>query len=112
MRFRVGGKVFEGRTRNVSRGGLCAELADTVPLGTVVDIDMTLVFDDDMRSEALRLPARVVWCTDLDEAHQVGVVFLPLDAERSQYVTMFLRYLDDARAVKAPRASTVDERFG
>ena len=88
---RVGGKAFEGRTRNVSRGGLCADVSDAVPVGAEVTVDLVLVFDDDAQSEPLRLPARVAWCTPLDDAFQLGLSFKPLDAQLSQYLTLFLR---------------------
>ena len=55
--FRVGTKVFEGRTRNVSRGGLCATTADALTTGTDLDLDIVLVFDDGMQSEALERAA-------------------------------------------------------
>jgi hypothetical protein len=109
--FRIGTTLIEGRTRNVSRGGLCAELADPIAMGSDIDVDIVLVFDDGMQSEALRLPARVAWCTTVDEAHQIGVSFRGLDKKRSEYLGMFLRYLDDQRADKAPREMSLDDRF-
>ena len=110
--FHVGKKTFEGRTQNVSRGGLCATLADSLPVGVDIDISITLVFDDEMQSEALRVPARIVWWHRLvDEANQVGISFRPLDAKRSEYLGVFLRYLDDRRTEKRPRDLSVDDRF-
>jgi hypothetical protein len=109
--FHVGDQVYEGRTKNLSRGGLCADLADRLPNGSDVDVSIVLVFADGVQSEALRLPARVAWCTDVDDAHQVGIAFRPLDAERTEYLSVFLRYLDDRRAEKAPRGLSVDDRF-
>ncbi len=111
MTFHIGPKTFEGRTQNVSRGGLCATLADSLPVGVDIDISITLVFDDDMQSEALRVPARIVWCTVVDDANQVGISFRPLDAQRNEYLGVFLRYLDDRRAEKRPRDLSVDDRF-
>jgi len=108
---RWGGKAFEGRTRNVSRGGLCADVSDAVKVGADVTVDLVLVFDDDAQSEALKLPARVAWCTPLDEAFQIGLSFKPLDAQLTQYLTLFLRYLDDSRGDKAPREQSLDDRF-
>jgi hypothetical protein len=103
---------IEGRTRNVSRGGLCATLADPVAVGTDLDVDLALVFEDDAKSDALRLPARAVWCTSVDDAHQVGLAFRPLSAEASEYLTLFLRYLDGAKVEKANRSvPEIDDRF-
>jgi PilZ domain len=109
--FRVGAKAFEGRTRNVSRGGLCATISDAVPNGTDIDVEIVLVFDDGMQSEALRLPGRVAWCTTVDEANQVGISFRGLDKQRSQYLTMFLRYLDDQRTEQPAGEQSLDDRF-
>lgn len=111
--FHVGPKSIGGRTQNLSRGGLCADLADAIPNGTSLDVDIQLVFDDIGESEALRLPARVVWCTTVDEAYQVGLCFRPLSAEQAQYLTLFLKYLDDGTPTqRSRRESTLDKRFG
>ena len=111
MTFFVGAdQRHEGRTKNLSRGGLCADVAEPIPTGIDVDVGIALVFDDAV-SEELRLPARVAWCTPLDEGHQVGVSFRPLDAEHAEYLAVFLRYLDDHKAEKSPRAANVDDRF-
>jgi Tfp pilus assembly protein PilZ len=107
------GHAISGRTSNVSRGGLCATLSEQIAVGTEIEVDIQLVFEDDLQSEPLRVPARIVWCTSVDDGHQVGVGFLPLDAERSEYLTMFLRFLhDDGDPAGNKRALSVDERFG
>jgi hypothetical protein len=108
------GAAHQGRTTNVSRGGLCADLDVALPVGSEVELDLQLVFDDDAQSEPLRLPARVVWCTPLDEGHQLGFAFRPLTRDAAEYLTMFLRYLDDrSRPTRVPRAErSIDDRFG
>ena len=108
--FRVGGKAFEGRTRNVSRGGLCATISDAVDSGADLDVEIVLVFDDGMQSEALRLPGRVAWCTTVDEANQIGISFRALDKKRAEYLGMFLRYLDDSHAEAPAREQSLDDR--
>lgn len=106
------GRELSGRTRNVSRGGLCATLAEEVAVGTEIAVDLQLVFAGDLQSEPLRLLARVVWCTSVDDGHQVGVSFLAPTAEATADLTMFLRYLDDSEARPAPPdAVSVDDRF-
>lgn len=111
--MRVGGKQHQGRTTNVSRGGLAADLAEKLAVGTEVECDLQLVFDDDQQSEPLRVPARIVWCTALEEVFQIGVAFKPMDAEKAQYLTLFLKYLDDSGPrVKTPKAErSVDDQF-
>jgi hypothetical protein len=73
-------EVSRGRSRNVSRGGLCVEVDRAVAAGATVGVAMTLVFDDNGESEALVLAARVAWCTPLGDRFQVGCQFLPLPA--------------------------------
>lgn len=113
VRFRFGAKATHGRTRNVSRGGLCANVGNAIPLGTDVTVDMMLVFDDGLQSEALSVPARVAWCTTVDDEYQVGVSFKPMNAQMTKLVATFLNYLGEERAPKAPRVEkSIDDRFG
>lgn len=109
-----GQQSIQGRTQNVSRGGLCADLADAVPVGTDVEVDLQLVFENEEHSEPLRIPARVVWCTSVDDAHQIGLCFKPMSAELAKYLGMFLRFLDSEERVKNDkrRDTPVDEKFG
>src|SRR5262249_33624896 len=103
-------QTISGRTRNVSRGGLCATLSEEIAVGTEIWVDLQLVFDHERQSEPLRLPARIVWCTSIDHVHQVGVQFLPLDGEAAEYLTMFLRYLDGEVSAKAkPSSLPIDD---
>lgn len=110
MSIRLGNAVLEGRTRNVSRGGACADVANAVPVGVDLDVDLALVFDD-AQSEPLRLPARAVWCTMVDDSYQIGIAFRPLSADQVEFLDLFLRYLHDTRAEKPKRHATVDDRF-
>jgi hypothetical protein len=112
VKLRVGQRTLEGRTRNVSRGGLCATLADPLAIGDDVDLELVLVFDDDLQSDALKLPARVVWCTQVDDANQIGVAFRPLDPRRTEQLGVFLTYLEEQRGEKSNTKPSLDERFG
>lgn len=103
--------AIDGRTRNVSRGGLCATLTAAIDAGTDLEVDIVLVFEDGVQSEALRLPGRVAWCTTVDDANQIGVSFRGLDKARAEYLGMFLRYLDDSHDEKPLREQSVDDRF-
>jgi hypothetical protein len=109
--FRVGKKTHSGRTRNVSRGGLCADVGDPIPVGTDLEIDLVLVFDDDAQSEPLRLVARVVWCTTVDDGHQIGLAFRPQPPDRAEFLAVFLRYLDDNQSEPLRDEATLDDRF-
>ena len=111
--FLVGNERHEGRTHNLSRGGLCADLSEPIAVGVQLDVEVVLVFDDDARSAALRLPARVVWCTTLEHAYQIGVAFRPLAVEQAEYLALFLKFLRDSHVEHAPDADedNVDKRF-
>lgn len=105
-------QALHGRTQDVSRGGLSARVTGHVDVGSDIELDIQLVFDDDRQSEALRVPGRIVWCTSIDDGYQIGVQFLPLTGETAEYLTMFLRYLDDDVKVAPAQPASVDERFG
>ena len=112
----AGGRTSEGRTLNVSRGGLCVDLPEPLLLGAEVDVDITLIFDEDTQSEPLRVAGRVVWCTYVGVAYQIGVRFKPMAEEQLEYLTMFLRYLDDGgppvRTRRPGSEPNLDKRFG
>jgi hypothetical protein len=109
----IGGTVLQGRTTNVSRGGLCADLAGMIPMGTEVEVDMQLVFEEDEKSDALRMSAHVVWCTTVDDGYQIGLAFRPLNAEKTKLINLFLRYLDDgSKPITQPKGErSIDDQF-
>ncbi len=111
IKLYVGTQVTDGRTRNVSRGGLCADTGDAVPVGKDVDVDLQLVFEDRSVSESLRLPARIVWCTPFEGAHQVGISFRPLDKQRAEYLALFLKYLAGEKPTRSKQATNIDDCF-
>lgn len=113
LHIRVGGQEFSGRTTNVSRGGLAADIGGEVKNGQECVVSMVLVFDEDTQSEPLEMEARIVWCTRVDEGWQVGLAFKPMPSEKVKYLTMFLRYLDDSGPrTKQPRVErSVDDQF-
>jgi hypothetical protein len=106
------GHEISGRTRNLSGGGLCATLSEELAIGAEIEIAIQLVFEHGGHSEALRLPARIVWCTGIDDRYQVGVQFLALDRATAEDLTMFLRYLDEENGDRATETGeSLDERF-
>lgn len=112
--IRAHGTTLAGRTHNVSRGGLCANLPQPLAAGTEVELDLQLVFEEDVQSEPLTMPARVAWSTPFDDLYQIGLSFRPTDAEKSELFAIFLRLLDDNEREKPVRMrdQDVDERFG
>jgi hypothetical protein len=103
------GSLRVGRTSNVSRGGLCAVVDTAIPVGRTVDVEIALVFAEGSFSEPLAIPARVVWCTDLGDGHQVGLAFQGLVAGQREYLELFLRYLAEGAAARRVAAADDDD---
>jgi hypothetical protein len=97
-------ELAHGRTRNLSRGGLCAVVDRAVRPGSLVVLDLTLIFDEGTFSEPLSVPARVVWCTELADHVQLGCMLLPLQPDQQSYLDMFLRYIEGGQEQDAPDA--------
>ncbi len=104
---------WEGTTTNVSRGGFCARFGGALPVGTVCQFDLVLLFENDQRSDTLSLPARVVWCTAVDAEHQTGVSFIGLSREQLSYLDLFIRFLEEhADQTAAAEPPHVADMFG
>lgn len=86
---------------------------EQVVVGSEIEVDLQLVFDDDAQSEPLRVPARIVWCTAVEEMFQVGVSFKPMPADRAELLALFLRYLDNSGPkTKQPKTErSIDDQF-
>ncbi len=99
--------TIPARTRDVSRGGLALALDEPLALGTELTLNLALVFDEETFSEPLLLRARVVWCTRLGEAHQIGTTFVAMTTDQRAYLDMFLRYLTEGK-LRAAAAAGLD----
>ena len=106
----LGSQVCHGRTFNVSRGGLCVSVDSAVELGIDVEVDISLVFDDEAESEPLRLPARTAWCTAVDLGFQLGLSFRPMAATNTRSLQMFLKFLENES--RSTSADSSDDIFG
>ena len=111
LAIHANGAVYRGKSTNLSRGGLCADLSGFLAIGTDVIVDIQLVFDHDFKSEPLQVQARVVWCTTVDGERQVGLSFQRLRPEQTEFLTLFLRYLDHSTRDRIRTHYNVDDRF-
>jgi hypothetical protein len=84
---------INGRTQDLSRGGLCIQARDFLPIGTACRVRIALVFSATEFSEHLTIPATIVWCTKLQGSFQLGVKFAPLDPQSRGYLDMFIKFL-------------------
>lgn len=92
------GQRVAARTRDLSRSGICLISASPIPSGAIVVIDLVLSFGSSTFSEPLHLDARVVWCTSIEQSFQIGAMFNELGREQTDFLDMFLRYLDGSLA--------------
>jgi len=82
------------RTRDLSRSGICLITSEDLAPGVNLGIELVLLLGPSSTSEPLPLRARVVWCTAIAGAYQIGAMFDRLSAKESSFLDMFLRYLD------------------
>lgn len=90
----VGGERIQTPTKDMSRGGICLISPKRLPTGTEIVLSLSLVLGTRAFSESLRLSGRVVWCTEIEQAFQVGVAFVHVDLETNGFLEMYLRFLE------------------
>jgi hypothetical protein len=113
------GRQLIARTRDLSRSGMCIITNSALAPGEKLRIELVLLLGPSSSSEPLALFARVVWCTSISGAFQIGAKFDSLSAKEASFLDMFLRYLDgsilpagaemDAVGEGEPLASTDDD---
>ncbi len=87
-------RSLKTRTRDISRNGLCLIAAETVTPGDTARVQLVLSFGNNAFSEPLVLPVRIVWCTKIADAFQVGAMFDQVSEEQDGFLEMFLHFLD------------------
>ncbi len=88
------GRKLPARTRDLSRSGMCLITTHALAPREELLIDLILLIGPSSSSEPLPLRARVVWCTPISQAFQIGAMFERLNRKELSFLEMFLRYLD------------------
>lgn len=88
------GRKLPARTRDLSRSGMCLITTHALAPRDELLIDLILLIGPSSASEPLPLRARVVWCTPISQAFQIGAMFEKLSKKEHSFLEMFLRYLD------------------
>ena len=88
------GRRLLARTRDLSRSGICLITQSQLHSNDVLRIELVLLLGAGSSSEPLPLRARVVWCTAIAGAFQIGAMFDGLSMKEAAFLDMFLRYLD------------------
>lgn len=105
----LGEQTFTATTKDMSRGGICLFCPQKIEPGSNIDMSLSLVLGSDAFSESIRLSARVVWCTPVDDNYQVGAAFVEMDRMKTGQLYMFLRFLEQEireKAAEPPEEST------
>jgi hypothetical protein len=88
------GRKLLARTRDLSRSGMCIITTSSLAAGEQLRVELVLLLGPTSSSEPLALSARVVWCTPISGAFQIGAKFDRLSVKETAFLDMFLRYLD------------------
>jgi hypothetical protein len=103
------GRKLIARTRDLSRSGICLVTTGPLESGELLGIELVLLLGPSSSSEPLPLRARVVWCTAIAGAFQIGAMFDRLSAKEVVFLDMFLRYLDGSILPAGAEMEMVDE---
>jgi hypothetical protein len=85
---------ISAHTRDISRSGVCLVSLSPIARDTEIALELVLTFGEGGISEPLNLRGKVVWCTALFGAFQIGVKFANVDDEQARYLNMFIGFLD------------------
>jgi hypothetical protein len=103
------GRKLPARTRDLSRSGMCLITTHALSSREELQIDLILLLGPSSVSEPLPLRARVVWCTPISQAFQVGAMFDKLSKKEQTFLEMFLRYLDGTILPAGAELETLDD---
>jgi hypothetical protein len=103
------GRKLPARTRDLSRSGMCLITTHTLAQREELLIDLILLLGPSSVSEPLPLRARVVWCTPISQAFQVGAMFEKLSKKEQTFLEMFLHYLDGTILPAGAELESMDE---
>jgi PilZ domain len=99
---------LSARTRDISRAGLCLVSLEAIPREGDIAIELVLTFGEGGVSEPLHLFGKVVWCTALFGAFQIGVKFVQVSDEQARYLNMFIGFLDGSLSTDEGRHEEED----
>jgi hypothetical protein len=102
------GRKLPARTRDLSRSGMCLITTHALTPRDELLIDLILLIGPSSTSEPLPLRARVVWCTPISQAFQIGAMFEKLSKKEQSFLGMFLRYLDGSILPAGAEMDAVD----
>jgi hypothetical protein len=111
------GRKLTARTRDLSRSGICLVTSQALRSREQLRIELVLLLGPNTASEPLPLRARVVWCTPIAGAFQIGAMFDGISTKESSFLDMFMRYLDgtilpagaEMEALSADGESAIEE---
>jgi hypothetical protein len=102
------GRQLLARTRDLSRSGICLIATEVLDPGARLSVELVLLLGPTSSSEPLFLKARVVWCTAIAGAFQIGAMFDATSGREAAFLDMFLRYLDGSILPAGAEMDTLD----
>lgn len=106
----VGGEPHQAQMRDLAEGGICFELRFPLEKGLLTLIELSPGRRD--AQEPVRLPIRIVWCTEAGSGYQVGGKFEALQPSQQERLSFILADMagDTPRSYRRPltRVSTDD----
>lgn len=103
------GRKLSARTRDLSRSGICIITTSALAPGEQLRIELVLLLGPSSSSEPLPLSARVVWCTPISGAFQIGAKFEKPSTKQATFLDMFLRYLDGSLLPAGAEMEVIEE---
>lgn len=89
----AGQDAFDARAVDISFTGMCVLGEEYIRPGTDVTVHLRLIFDR-AHTDALPLPATIVWCTQVTGGHQIGAKFdADMDSVTWTRLDVLLRFL-------------------
>lgn len=86
-------EAVSARAIDISFSGICMMAEDHVPPGTRTTVNLRLIFER-AHTDALPLPATIVWCTGVTGGHQIGAKFdADMDSVTWTRLDVLLRFL-------------------
>lgn len=87
------GTTLDARAVDISFSGMCVLASDTIRPSSRVTVQLRLIFER-AHTDALPLPATVVWCTSVSGGFQLGAKFDPdMDSVTWTRLDVLLRFL-------------------
>ena len=106
VQYRWDDKKNMGHLINISMGGACIEIKESIPKGTIIEVDIPVpkkTLEQFSEQEPMKSRAEVVYCgkgqkkdskkeTDSSDKYRIGLKFLDISPEKKEKIKEFFIY--------------------